>query len=95
MTLGWMRQGSLSFLRVSAGTQVLTHSLEWGCDQPRRDGQCQGCETGAGAGGPRVAEEELLRLPAKARGQGATEGAHPFVVSRAGTGVGLGEFRAQ
>lgn len=33
MTLGWDEAGALwSFLRVSAGTRVLTHSLEWGCD---------------------------------------------------------------
>lgn len=84
-----MRPGLSVFLRVSAGTRVLTHSLEWGCDQPRRDGQCQGCETGAGAGGPAGGRGGFLRLPQGSGGRGRL-GAHPFVVSRASWRRGWG-----
>ena len=77
---------------------MLTHSLVSGCDQPRRDSQCQGCERGAGACGPVGSKGGFLRLPPRL---GGTErlGAHPFVVSRAswcqGWGSSEGRRRCQ
>lgn len=71
------------------GTGVLTHSLVSGCDQLRRDSQCQGCERGAGACGPVRSKGGFLRLPPRLGGRERL-GAHPFMVSRASWRQGWG-----